>query len=83
MNVREDLVQLVPVTRAFGLEVRDLERTARAHRHGDRLVDRLEDMIVLVAHVRRVRQASRGEWLAQRDELLARSEGAGRILESR
>ena len=40
-------------------------------------------MVVLVAHVRRVRQSARRQRFAERNELLARREGAGSVLEPR
>ncbi len=82
-HTRERVVELSPVARSLCLEVRDLERAVRAACDGDRLVDRLEHVVVFVAHVRRVRKSGAGERLAQRDQLLARREGAWRVLESR
>ena len=62
--------------------MRDLQRAARAARDGDRLVDRVEQAVVLVAHVGVVREAARGERAAKGDELLERREGAGGVLET-
>src|SRR4029079_10039117 len=76
-------VEFSPVARTLRLEMRDLQRTSGAARDGDRLVDRLDEAVVFVAHVRRVRQSSRREWLTESNELVAWCEGAGRILESR
>ena len=63
--------------------MRDLQRTARATGDGDRFVDGLEELVVLVAHVCRVPQPSRSEWPAEGDELVARRECAWRVLEPR
>src|ERR1051325_2908325 len=83
MNVRENLVELAPVARPFGLEMRDLQWTVGALGDGERFVHRLEDVIVFIAHVRRVGQPSRRERTAEGDELIAGREGAGRVLQTR
>ena len=58
LDATEDVVELAPVARPLRLEVRDLQRAPRLPRDVDRLVDRVEQAIVLVAHVRRVRKPS-------------------------
>jgi hypothetical protein len=63
--------------------MRDLQRAAGAARDGDRLVDRLEQAVVLVAHVGRVGKPELRQRLAELDQLFARRERAGRVLEPR
>ena len=56
--VGEHGIELGPVARALRLEVRDLQWTAGTARDGNRLVDGIKQAVILVAHVRGVRQAT-------------------------
>ena len=53
-----------------GLQVRDVQRRARAAGDVDELADRLEHAVALVADVRDERRAERRRLLGQRDELV-------------
>ena len=81
-DAREHVVELFPVARPLRFQMRDLQRAPRAARDGDRFVDGFEQPVVFVAHVRRIRQTTRGERLAQRDQLVERSERTRRVLEA-
>ena len=51
--------------------MRDLQGAARFGRDCDRLVHRLDELVVLVPHVRRIRKLALRQRLAERDELFS------------
>ena len=61
------------------LQVREVQRRARAARDLDELADRLEHLVALVAHVGDERRAERRGLLGQRDELVGVGVGAGQV----
>ena len=61
------------------LEVRDVERRARAAGDVDHLPDRLEQAVALVADVRHERRADGGRLLRDGDELVRRGVGARQV----
>ncbi len=72
---------LPPVPLALRLEVRDLHGHAGLPADRDRFLDRGEQLVILVAHVARVRESGAAQCTRQRDQLVAIRERAGRVLE--